>query len=299
MMERKYSLKLIIILIFTTATFLTSKINAQTKLLIRCDDIGMCHTVNIAVKKLIETGIPFSTSVMFTCPWYKEAVEILKDNPQISVGIHLVLNSEWKNYKWGPVAGRTAVPSLVDSNGFFYQSEEDFAKCGYKLSEVEAELRAQIERAIKSGLHIDYVDAHMITAFSTPELKAIVEKLAKEYHLGISRYFNENYNTLWATPPEKKFSRLMEIVNSLKKDGINLIVVHLGLETSEMNALIDMNNPDDPYRVSQHRQAELLALSSPAFRGAILKNNIDLTTYGKIISQDGLDSMKRPVNPEY
>ena len=298
-MEKNYQFILVILLVLTTMVFSPSKTNAQTKLLIRCDDIGMCHTVNMAVKKLIETGIPFSTSVMFACPWYKEAVEILKDNPQISVGVHLVLNSEWEYYKWGPVTGRSAVPSLVDSNGYFYESEEDFAKCGYKLSEVETELRAQIERAINSGLHIDYVDAHMITAFSTPELKAIVEKLAKEYHLGISRYFNENYHTLWGTAPEKKFSSLMEIVNNLKKDQINLIVVHLGMETEEMKALIDMNNPDDPYRVSQHRQAELQALSSPAFREAVSKNNIELTTYGKIISQDGLDSMKRPVNPEY
>ncbi len=285
--------------IITITTFIPAQTNAQTKLLIRCDDIGMCHTVNMAVKKLIETGIPFSTSVMFTCPWYKEAVEILKNNPQISVGIHLVLNSEWKNYKWGPVAGRATVPSLVDSNGYFYQSQEDFKKCSYKLSEVETELWAQIERAIKSGLHIDYVDAHMITAFSTPELKAIVEKLAKEYHLGISRYFNENYNTLWDTPPGKKFSHLMEIVNNLKKTGVNLIVVHMGMETEEMKALIDMNNPDDPYRVSQHRQAELQALSSRAFKDAVSQNNIELTTYGKIISLDGLGSMERPVNPEY
>ncbi|MGA9294563.1 MAG: ChbG/HpnK family deacetylase [Ignavibacteriaceae bacterium] len=298
-MKLNFLLLFIMIIIIAGETFLVPGTNAQTKLIVRCDDIGMCHTVNMAAKKLIETGIPFSTSVMFTCPWYKEAVEILKENPQISIGIHLVLNSEWKYYKWGPVAGRSAVQSIVDSNGYFYQSEEDFAKCGYKLSEAETELRSQIERAIKSGLHIDYIDAHMTTAVSTPELKALVEKLAKEYHLGISRYFNENYNTLWADPPEKKFSRLMGIVNNLKKNEINLLVVHLGMETEEMNALIDMNNPDDPYRVSQHRQAELLALSSRGFEDAVSKNNIKLITYRDLISQVGLDSMKRPVNPEY
>ncbi len=298
-MKIKYNFIFILVLFINSIFFLPQDMYAQTKLIVRCDDIGMCHTVNMAVKKIIETGIPISTSVMFTCPWYKEAVEILKDNPQISVGIHLVLNSEWQNYKWGPVAGRSAVPSLVDSNGYFYQSEEDFAKCGYKLSEVETELRAQIERAIKSGLHIDYIDAHMTTAVSTPQLKAIIEKLAKEYHLGISRYFKENYNTLWDTPPRKKFSRLMEIVNNLKKDEVNLLVIHLGMETEEMKALIDMNNPDDPYRVSQHRQAELQALSSRGFEEAVSKNDIKLLTYRELITQDGLDSMKRPVNPEY
>ncbi len=63
------------------------------QLLIRCDDVGMSHTVNAAVRELIETGVPFSTSVMIACPWYLEAVEILRANPEIGVGIHLTLNS--------------------------------------------------------------------------------------------------------------------------------------------------------------------------------------------------------------
>ena len=292
-------MKTTILFVIIVLMFASSQANAQTKLLIRCDDTGMCHTVNMAVEKLIETGIPFSTSVMFTCPWYKEAVEILKANPQVSVGIHLVLNSEWKNYKWSPVSGRATVPSLVDSNGYFYDSEESFLKSGYKLDEVETELRAQIERAINSGLNISYVDPHMNMAVSTPELTAVLEKLAKEYHLGISQYFSENYQTLWDTAPEKKFSRLLEVVNDLDKDKANLLVIHLGMETAEMDALIDMNNPDDPYRVSQHRQAELNALCSGAFAKALTKENVKPTTYNELISEVGLKSMKRSEQTEY
>ena len=58
-------------------------------ILIRCDDIGMCHAVNMAAQKLIAKNIPFSASVMVCCPWFNEAVEILKDNPEVSVGVHL------------------------------------------------------------------------------------------------------------------------------------------------------------------------------------------------------------------
>ena len=298
-MRINFSFAPTVLAILILITFMTSQINAQTELLIRCDDVGMCHTVNMAVKKLGETGIPFSTSVMFACPWYKEAVEILKANPQISVGIHLVLNSEWKNYKWSPVAGREAVPSLVDKDGYFYESESDFSKGGYKLDEIETELRAQIERALQSGLQIDYVDEHMGTAVSTPELRALVEKLAKEYKLGISLYFNESYQTLWDIAPEKKFSRLLEVVDSLESNEVNLLVIHLGMETGEMEALIDMNNPDDPYRVAQHRQAELDALCSGKFEKAIKKNNVYLTNYKELISKVGLKTMKRPSPTEY
>src|SRR5439155_666777 len=68
-------------------------------LLIRTDDIGMSHSVNMAMEKLVSTGMPVSVSVLFVCPWYQEAVEILKRHPNVSVGIHLALNSEWKNYR--------------------------------------------------------------------------------------------------------------------------------------------------------------------------------------------------------
>src|SRR5580698_3537647 len=116
------------------------------QLLIRLDDIGMNHSVNMALQKMAETGLPISASVQFACPWYQEAVAILRKNPQISVGVHLTLTSEWRYYRWGPVLGRTAVPSLVDTAGYFYQSTGAFSRSGYKLDEVEKELSAQIER---------------------------------------------------------------------------------------------------------------------------------------------------------
>src|SRR4249920_1810859 len=84
---------------------------ALPQLLIRLDDIGMSHSVNMAVEKLAKTGIPFSASVQFACPWYQEAVAILKKYPNVSIGVHLTLTSEWRGYRWGPVTGRTAVPS--------------------------------------------------------------------------------------------------------------------------------------------------------------------------------------------
>ena len=45
---------------------------------IRSDDAGMSHSVNMALERLIATGLPVSISVMFPTPWYQETVEILK-----------------------------------------------------------------------------------------------------------------------------------------------------------------------------------------------------------------------------
>src|SRR5467141_5001273 len=135
----------------------------QVYLIIRTDDAGMSHSVNMGLERLIETGLPVSVSVMFPTPWYQETVDILKRHPEVAVGIHLTLNSEWKNYRWGPVLGRTAVPSLVDADGYFFPSSEALHQNHPDLKEVEKELRAQIQRALRSGLTIDYVDCHMGT----------------------------------------------------------------------------------------------------------------------------------------
>lgn len=103
-------------------------------------------------------------SVMFACPWYQEAAEMLKKYPNVTVGVHLVLNSEWRNYRWGPVLGRSGVPTLVDSVGYFLPSTRKFLASKYDLAEVERELDAQMQRAMGSGLKIAYVDYHMGTA---------------------------------------------------------------------------------------------------------------------------------------
>ncbi|MNY06576.1 hypothetical protein D3C86_1393380 [compost metagenome] len=225
----------------------------------------MNHSVNTAIKEVAETGIPFSTSVMFACPWYQETVSILKNYPNLSVGVHLTLNAEWKYYRWGPVAGRTAVPSLVDSNGYFYSSTAQFLASNYKLDEVEKELAAQIERALNSGLKIDYVDYHMGTAMSTPEMRTIVEKLAKKYGLGISHYFGEQYKTMFEIPVVKKQEVFFDHLTHLDPKGVALMIFHVSKFDPEMQALIDMNSPDmqavnnEPI-VAIHRSTELKIL---------------------------------------
>ena len=271
----------------------TGRAAEPTQLMIRCDDVGMCHGVNTAVRELLATGLPFSTSVMFACPWHLEAVEILKDHPEVGVGVHLTLNSEWEHYKWGPVLGAARVPSLVDSSGHFFASEADFAAAGPKIDEVRAELEAQIERALASGLRIDYIDFHMLTAVSTPELQAIVEQLAAKHRLGISRYFGERSVSLWDVAPGRKLPRLLDAVRQARP-GLNLVVLHLGTDSPEMAALVDLNYAADPYRVAIHRQAELDAVTSPAFRAALAASGIELDTYRDLVQRRGLEGMKAP-----
>jgi len=276
-------------------TFVSAQTAKPVSLIIRTDDIGMSHSVNMAMQKLVSTGMPVSVSVLFVCPWYQEAVEILKQHPNASVGIHLALNSEWKNYRWGPVTGSTAVPSLVDENGFFFPSSEALHQHNPSVAEVERELRAQIERALRSGVKIDYVDYHMGTVTRYPEFRDVTERLAREYGLGMSEYFGETEDTpQYSAAPAAKGDSLAVMINRLKP-GVNLVVTHVGIDDAELGALLDMNTDDPLPDMSKNRQGELTALTSQRFSAALKARHVVLLTYRDLIAKDGLQSMRRPV----
>ena len=263
-------------------------------LIIRSDDAGMSHSVNLALQRLMESGLPLSVSVMFACPWYQETVEILKRHPAVAVGIHLTLNSEWKDYRWGPVSGREAVPTLVDSNGYFFQSAEALHQNHPDVRHVEKELRAQIERARRSGLKIDYIDYHMGTATHYPEFREVTERLASEFGLGMSEYFGETMDApqYWAAPRQKADS-LVAMIDRLKP-GFNVVVTHVGIDDAELGALVDMNTDQPLPEMSKNRQGELDALTSDRFAGAVKARNVLLITYRELITKHGLKAMRRP-----
>ncbi len=266
--------------------------------LIRCDDMGMCHALNMAIKQVIESGIPMSTSVMFACPWYQEAVEILKKHPEVGVGIHLTLNAEWKNYRWGPVLGKEAVPTLVDSNGYFFPSRGKLLANNPKMKEIERELRAQIERALNSGVQIDYIDYHMGAAVQTKELRKMVEGLAEEYGLGMSGYFNEIYsNITYHASLGKKSDSLLTHIRNLKP-GINMQVLHVGLDVPEMQALKDLNDFGLP-EMSKHRREELQSILDPEVKMMLNNKGAKVITYKDLIKMIGLENMYRPEDSEY
>jgi predicted glycoside hydrolase/deacetylase ChbG (UPF0249 family) len=266
----------------------------QIYLIIRTDDAGMSHSVNMALERLIKTGLPVSVSVMFPTPWYQETVEILKRHPEVSVGIHLTLNSEWKNYRWGPMLGRTAVPSLVDADGYFFASADALHRNNPNLQEVERELRAQIDRALHSGLKIDYVDYHMGTAVRYPEFRDLTERLAREYGLGMSQYFGETrHDPQYSAAPPNKTDSLLAMINRLRPQ-FNLVVTHVGIDNEELGALLDMNTSDPLPDMSKNRQGELNALTSQRFQDALKARGVQLLTYRQLIAMQGLKSMRRP-----
>ncbi len=80
-------------------------------LMLHADDIGMCYEANQAAKAYLTAGQIQSAALMVPCPWYNEMADWYKEHPDIDLGLHLAMNSEWKWYRWGPVAGRAKCPA--------------------------------------------------------------------------------------------------------------------------------------------------------------------------------------------
>jgi predicted glycoside hydrolase/deacetylase ChbG (UPF0249 family) len=147
------------------------------------DDVGMSHDSNLGAIKAVEEGVASSLSVMMPCSWVPEFAAYIKDHPLVDAGVHLTLTAEWKNYRWGPVAGKPTVPGLVDAQGCLWPGVLEVAAHA-SAQEVEIEMRAQINKALSMGIKPTHLDAHMGTCFHPLYLERYI-KLGIEKNIPI------------------------------------------------------------------------------------------------------------------
>lgn len=270
------------------------------------DDVGMSHSSNLGMIESLEKGIATSFSVMMPCPWVVEVLRYVRRNPEVDCGLHLTLTSEWEVYRWGPVAGKPAVPGLVDEHGCLWRDVRSVA-ANATPDEVETEIRAQIERAERMGLPITHLDSHMGALFarrdyferflkvglekkipilaigghmthasvenpiSVAELRPFAEQIWK---LGLP-VLDDLHTASYGWPAAEKPARLAKLLEELKP-GVTEILFHSSIPTDDFPVITSS---------SQSRHADTLALTSPLVREVVQRRGIILTTWREVMER--------------
>ena len=164
-------------------------------LIVNCDDFGMHDAVNAAVVESIESGIVSSCSLMVPCPAAANAMRLLRERPHISFGIHFALIRDKREYRWGPAAAKADVPSLLhpDTNELYVDTpaERTALLATAKLTEVERELRAQINTVVDAGLAPTHLDWHCLADGGRADILDLGVALAREYGLAARVWLDE------------------------------------------------------------------------------------------------------------
>ena len=133
--------------------------------MIHADDVGMNHGANRAFIELSRFGTITAGSVMVPCPWFSEIAEAAAGDDSLDCGVHLTLNSEMTHYRWGPITRPGASSGLLDSDGYLWPDVASVRRHAHPDA-VEAEWRAQVERAQAAGIDVTHLDTHMGSALA-------------------------------------------------------------------------------------------------------------------------------------
>ena len=282
-------MKKALLLFFVYLSFCVSaQENKEIRLLVRGDDIGSFASANQACIDACTKGIVKSLEVMVTCAWFPEAATMLNENPSIDVGVHLTLTSEWTNVKWRPL---TNAPSLTDENGNFYpfiwpnkdKPGLSIQEAKWKLSEIEAEFRAQIELAKKCIRNVTHISAHMGSSNWDKDVEAMTQKLAKEYGL-----YNGNpqtkpfpkMNASRADSHEKRISAFIEALGKLEPGNTYVFVEHPAYDTPEMRTVGHVGYED----VATDREGVTRMFTDERVKNFIKTKGIKLIGYNDVLT---------------
>ena len=256
---------------------------ARPRLIVRADDIGYSHAGNEAILKSCKDGIATSVEILVPSPWFPEAVKMLAEHTNIDVGVHLALSSEWDNVKWRPVSD---CPSLRDADGYFFPMifpnknypGRALAENKWKIEDIEKELRAQIELGLKKLPRISHVSHHMGCSSVSSEVKAMVQKLAKEYDLAVETDGRDVKGVGYSAPhgtSEEKVESFIKMLESLEAGKTYLFVDHPGLDTPEVRAIHHIGYET----VAVDRQGVTDTFTSSRVRRVINARGIELISY--------------------
>ncbi len=286
--------------------------------ILHVDDVGMSFDSNEGAIRSMTEGVANSCSIMMTCPWVPGYLHYVKENPTIDAGLHLTLTSEWKDYRWGPLTGKSVTPGLVDSEYAFYPSVNEVVLHA-SAEEVYTEIKAQLNRAKTMGFTPTHLDSHMGTLFAIPSFlekyimlgiennipvmmpggrakliqqqtrfpDAQMEQLrmlgSKLWNAGLpvlDDLFNESYEWKIADDMADDSAKLQKFKTSKYIEAIQAI------EPGITMIIMHCTDPTEVFGYISDsgptRRGDMLAMIDPAFKKALQDEKIILTTWREL-----------------
>ncbi|MDR0540966.1 MAG: ChbG/HpnK family deacetylase [Dysgonamonadaceae bacterium] len=261
------------------------------RLIVRSDDMGAFHSVNVACIEAYKKGIETTVEVMVVTPWFPEAVKMLREAVGVDIGIHLTITSEWENMKWRPL---THCPSLTDRNGYFYPMirpnvaypDQSILENKWNLQEIEREFRAQIELGLKNIPQASHLTGHMGSIRFDKAVLDMVSRLADEYHLTFveSNELQTKYNVGFVSyegsnkTAADKAAGFTRMLDTLKPGGNYIFLDHPALNNDEMQPVGHVG-----YEwVAEDRQGVTDLLTNDQVKRTIREKGIELINYNEL-----------------
>jgi chitin disaccharide deacetylase len=277
--------------------------------IIHADDVGMTHSVNAATIKSLDTGLVNSASIMVPCPWFPEIADYAKSHPDIDFGLHLTLTSERVYYRWGPVARKNSVPSLIDASGYFFHdwSPETLPSAHPAIridpQDAKRELHAQIDRAYAMGIRPTHLDSHQYRLIiNGKDLFNVFLQVAHSYKLpmfvnrdwfaanpyleaslGRDDIVLDHTVTMEPTVPAEKWTEFYKTALRNLHPGVTEFVIHVAFADDEMKAA---TRERDTWGAAW-RQRDFDFFTSQEFRELLQEQNIKLVTWRQLSHASG------------
>lgn len=287
----------------------------RPRLITNADDFGLSRGISDAVVSAHKDGILTSASIMANQPASEYAIELLRQVPDLGIGIHLNLCSG------RPVLPPREVPTLVDQDGAFLQGQALFRKLWrfqVSAAEIEAEFSAQIRWLKNRGITPAHADSHLHIHLYPAAILPFVRAVQLE---GIS-CIRAPRCTVWPAsgpaggPHEGSLARRLAVQtyrNALQSTAFRSFVMphsrasfraadrrqrgsigrcwistldHLPEGSFELTCHPGLRETgfSESDRIAAQREEELRCLTRPAVREAVERNGIQLIRYSDLLN---------------
>jgi hopanoid biosynthesis associated protein HpnK len=282
--------------------------NAGRALIVTADDFGLSREVNAGIIRAHREGILTATSLMVAAAARDEAAAFARENPNLDVGLHLVV------CRGQGVLAPDRLAGIVDAVGNFAESPVAagityFFKRSIR-TRLRDEIRAQIETHLKMTGRLDHLDGHL-NFHVHPVIADILLELCTEYRVPCVRVPREPVFTTLALARDHAARKIIESVifhtlshrarRKLHERGIRSTDALFGLhqsghltETYVLGVIARLPQGLSEFYFhpaaaiggetrAPEGQSEVAILTSPRVRAALADRGVRLTNFAQIV----------------